>query len=81
MSEAKLKRLTGRLKELRDTYITKKHDKENLEKTLKIDYKIRTVDEALKRGKEIESEAEKLKKKRDSYVDKAKELLDEYEDE
>ena len=81
MSEAKLKRLTQRLKELREDYIKKKHDKETLEKTLKTDYKIKSIDEALKREKEISVEVDKLKKKRDSYINKAEELLDEYEDE
>ena len=37
--------------------------------------------DTIKRLKEIETEVSKLKKKRDTYIEKAEELLDEYEEE
>ena len=81
MSETKVKRLTQRLKELRDDYVVKKSEKEKLEKTLKIDYKIKTIDEALKRVEEVRTKIVNLEKKRDGFVEKAENLLDEYEEE
>jgi len=81
MSEAKLKRLTQKLKELREEYVIKKSEKEKLQNVLKKDYKIKGIDEALERLKEIEVEVSKLRKKSDTYIEKAEELLDEYEEE
>lgn len=81
MSETKLKRLTVKLKELREEYVIKRSEKEKLQTILKKDYKIKDIDEALERLKEIETEVSKLKKKRDTYIEKAEELLDEYEEE
>jgi len=79
MSEQKLKQLTQKLKELRDEYVIKKSEKEKLEKILKADYKITSIDEALKRMEDIKGESAKLKKKRDNYIEKAEVLLNEYE--
>ena len=79
MSEQKLKQLTQKLKELRDEYVIKKSEKEKLEKILKVDYKITSIDEALKRMEDIKGESAKLKKKRDNYIEKAEALLNEYE--
>ena len=79
MSEQKLKQLTQKLKELRDEYVIKKSEKGKLEKILKVDYKITSIDEALKRIGDIKGESAKLKKKRDNYIEKAETLLNEYE--
>ena len=79
MSEQKLKQLTQKLKELHDEYVIKKSEKGKLEKILKVDYKITSIDEALKRIEDIKGESAKLKKKRDNYIEKAEALLNEYE--
>jgi len=79
MSEQKLKQLTQKLKELHDEYVIKKSEKGKLEKILKVDYKITSIDEALKRIEGIKEESAKLKKKRDTYIEKAEVLLNEYE--
>lgn len=79
MSEQRLKQLTQKLKELRDEYVIKKSEKGKLEKILKVDYKITSIDEALKRIEDIKEESAKLKKKRDNYIEKAEALLNEYE--